>query len=82
MKDSLNYKVLLVGGERVKIVQSYTHTYVVQFVSGREQEVHRSIVKSYYPNRAKSRKKKKVIKKPKLPNKKPMPKNNQTKLEF
>lgn len=64
-------RIFLVGGEKVDIVKSFTHTYVVRFVSGQEQEVHKSYVKSYYPYKT-SR-----IDKPKKPSK-----NNQTSFEF
>ena len=83
MKKNLDYKIFLVGGEKVKIMQSFTHTYVVQYESGLEQNVHKSYVKSYYPNRTKSKKKSKrknsTLKKfsPQKPKK-----SDQTSLEF
>lgn len=65
-----SFRIFLVGGEKVDIVKSFTHTYVVRYISGLEQEVHKSYVKSYYPNKT-------IVK-----GKKKKPKNNQTSFEF
>lgn len=53
-KSSNDYKIFLCKGERVTILQSFTHTYVVQmYLTKRTYNVHKSLVTSYYPNRKK-----------------------------
>jgi hypothetical protein len=49
-------RIFLCKKEQVYIIKSYTHTYVVHFMkSGKDMEVHKSLVKSWYPDRKKKR---------------------------
>ncbi len=60
----MSFRIFLCKGEKVKILQSFYHTYVVQnCLDKRTFEVKKELVISYYPNRKKNQAKKSKPKK-------------------
>lgn len=68
-------RIFLCKKEQVYIIKSYTHTYAVHFMkSGKDMEVHKSLVKTWYPDRTKKRRP--------VPKQLPKKTNSQTSLDL
>lgn len=46
------FRIFVCGGKRVKIIKSFTHTYIVEYVkTGKQQEVKKCYVRSWTPKK-------------------------------